>query len=594
MLKFKKKTSHARTQRRKEKSFVFFAPLRPGVRFPPGHTRLQVAMMILLTTLLLPGPASKAREAGDATRFTDITTQAGITFRHISSPEKKYIVESMSGGVALFDYDNDGYVDIYFVNSLTLDLLKSGGKTRSALYHNNGDGTFTDVADKAGVGDVGWGMGVAVGDYNNDGFDDLYVTCLGDNHLFRNNGNGTFTDTTKRAGVNDPRWSTGAAFVDYDADGQLDLFVSNYVDFDVNHLPEFGQGRLCQYKGIPVQCGPRGLRGAGDTLYHNNGDGTFTDVSARAGVSDPGGYYGLGVICSDFDGDGRTDIYVANDATPNFLYHNNGNGTFKEIGFTSGTSVSENGSEQASMGVTIADYDHDGRFDIFATNFSEEYNVLYRGAGAGDFNDASYQAQVAEVSLPYVGWGTKFFDYDNDGWVDLFVANGHVYPQVENAKIATEYRQRKLLHHNNRDGTFSEVAASHGEALMEKRVSRGAAFGDIDNDGDVDIVVNANNSVEIKTVGVKSNRDGAGARVKIVSGDLTQMDEVRSGASYLSHNDLRLHFGLERRTKIDLLEVRWPSGVVDKITGLGVNRLLVLKEGQGVVEQQDFKTAARR
>jgi hypothetical protein len=565
--------------------------------------------MILLTTLLLPGPASKAHEAGDAARFTDITKQAGISFRHISSPEKKYIVESMSGGVALFDYDNDGYVDIYFVNSLTLDLLKSGGKTRSALYRNNGDGTFADVTDKAGVGDVGWGMGAAVGDYNNDGFDDLYVTCLGDNHLFRNNGNGTFTDITKRAGVNDPRWSTGAAFLDYDADGYLDLFVSNYVDFDVNHLPEFGQGRLCQYKGIPVQCGPRGLRGAGDTLYHNNGDGTFTDVSVKAGVSDPGGYYGLGVVCSDFDGDGRTDIYVANDATPNFLYHNNGNGTFKEIGFTSGTSVSENGSEQASMGVTLADYDHDGRFDIFATNFSEEYNVLYRGAGADNFNDASYQAQVAQVSLPYVGWGTKFFDYDNDGWVDLFVANGHVYPQVENAKIATEYRQRKLLHHNNRDGTFSEVAGSHGEALMEKRVSRGAAFGDIDNDGDVDIVVNdldgppqllrndggnANNSVEIKTVGVRSNRDGTGARVKIVSGDLTQIDEVRSGASYLSHNDLRLHFGLEGRTKIDLIEVRWPSGVLDKITGLGVNKLLVLKEGQGVVEQKGFKSAARR
>jgi hypothetical protein len=609
MLKFKKKTSHAKTQGRKENETLFFAPSRLGVRFPPGHTRLQVAIMILLTTLLLPGPASKAREAGDATRFTDITTQAGISFRHISSPEKKYIVESMSGGVALFDYDNDGYVDIYFVNSLTLDLLKSGGKTRSALYHYNGDGTFTDVTEKAGVGDVGWGMGVAVGDYNNDGFDDLYVTCLGDNHLFKNNGNGAFTDITKRAGVNDPRWSTGAAFVDYDADGHLDLFVSNYVDFDINHLPEFGQGRLCQYKGIPVQCGPRGLRGAGDTLYHNNGDGTFTDVSARAGVSDPGGYYGLGVICSDFDGDGWTDIYVANDATPNFLYHNNGNGTFKEIGFTSGTSVSENGTEQASMGVTLADYDHDGRFDIFATNFSEEYNVLYRGAGTDDFNDASYQAQVAEVSLPYVGWGTKFFDYDNDGWVDLFVANGHVYPQVENAKIATEYRQRKLLHHNNRDGTFSEVAASHGEALMEKRVSRGAAFGDIDNDGDVDIIVNdldgppqllrndggnANNSVEIKTVGVKSNRDGTGARVKIVSGNLTQIDEVRSGASYLSHNDLRLHFGLERRTKIDLLEVRWPSGVVDKITGVGVNRLLVFKEGQGVIEQKGFKSAARR
>src|SRR5215813_11747501 len=477
-------------------------------------------LVVFLLFLMLPG----AQAMNGGVRFVDITSQSGITFKHISSPDKKYIVESMSGGVALFDYDNDGLPDIYFVNSLTVDLLKSSTKPQCELYHNNGNGTFTNVTAKAGVGDVGWGMGVSVGDFNNDGWDDLYVTCLGPNHLFKNNGDGTFTDVTKTAGVGDPRWSTGSAFVDYDNDGYLDLFVSNYVDFNVNNLPEFGKGKPCQYRGIAVQCGPRGLPGAGDTLYHNNGDGTFTDVTKKAGVSDPDGYYGMGVICSDFDGDGWVDIFVANDATPNFLYHNNGDGTFKDIGFLSGAAVNENGSEQACMGVTVGDYDHDGKFDIFATNFSQEYNVLYRGQAGNMFADVSYAAGF--TNQPYVSWGTKFFDYDNDGWVDLFVANGHVYPQVDAANLDAGYRQRKMLHKNNRNGTFSEVAAQCGEALMEKRVSRGAAFGDIDNDGDMDVVINnldgapqllrndggnANNSILIKTIGTRSNRDGIGA-----------------------------------------------------------------------------------
>jgi hypothetical protein len=525
-------------------------------------------------------------------RFTEISGPIGITFKHVFSPEKKYIAESMSGGVALFDYDNDGYLDIYFVNSLTVDLAKAGRQTSSALYHNNGDNTFTDVTSKAGVANIGFGMGVATGDYNNDGFEDFYVTCLGPDHLFKNNGNGTFTNVTLKAGVSDPRWSTGAIFVDYDNDGKLDLFVSNYVDFDLNRLPEFGVGRTCQFKGVPVQCGPRGLPGAGDSLYHNNGDGTFTDVSKKAGVSDPNGYYGLGVIASDFDEDGFSDIFVANDSTPNFLYHNNGDGTFKEIAFISGTAVNESGSEQGCMGVTLADYDHDGKLDLFITNFDDEYNVLYRHDGPNSFTDVSFKAKVAEVSLPFVGWGTKFFDYDNDGWADLFVVNGHVYPQ------RSPYRQRQLLHRNNQDGTFSEVASQMGSTLMEERVGRGAAFGDIDNDGDVDIVVNdldggpqllrndggnTNNSVLIKTVGVKSNRDGIGAKVKVVSGNLSQIDEVRSGGSYLSQNDLRVHFGLEKRTKLDLVEVRWPSGTVDRVAKLSANKILTIKEGKGLI-----------
>ncbi|MDX6574709.1 MAG: enediyne biosynthesis protein [Blastocatellia bacterium] len=561
-----------------------------------------VPALILSVVLFLSVPAWMVAGQGLNVRFTDIAEKSGVKFKHVSSPEKKYIVESMSGGVALFDYDGDGYLDVYLVNSLTVDMVKAKQKTRSLLYHNNGDGTFTDVTDKAGVGDIGWGMGVTIGDYNNDGFDDIYVTCLGPNHLLKNNGNGTFTDVTRKAGVGDPRWSTGAAFVDYDNDGKLDLFVSNYVDFDVNNLPEFGQGRTCQFKGIPVQCGPRGLKGAGDSLYHNNGDGTFTDVSKKAGVSDPDGYYGLGVICSDFDGDGLVDIYVANDSTPNFLYHNNGDGTFKDIGFPSGTAVNENGSEQGSMGVTLGDYDHDGRLDLFITNFDDDYNTLYHNDGKGSFTDVSYAAKVAAVSLPYVGWGTKFFDYDNDGWVDLLVVNGHVYPQLPT------YRQRNLVHRNNRDGTFTEVGEQLGVPFTEKRTGRGAAFGDLDNDGDVDVVINnldgetqvlqndggnTNNSILIKTIGVKSNRDGIGARVKIVSGDLTQVDEVHSGGSYLSQSDLRLHFGLEKRTKVDLIEVHWPSGAVDRVSDAGVNKILVIKEGQGVVEQKDFKHGAQ-
>jgi len=529
--------------------------------------------------------------------FTDITTQAGISFRHVASPEKKYIVESMSGGVALFDYDNDGDLDIYLVNSLTVDLVKTKGKTKSQLYRNLGGGKFTEVAEKAGVSDIGWGMGVAVGDYNNDGFEDLYVTCLGPDYLFKNNGDGTFTNVTAKAGVSDPRWSTGASFFDYDRDGDLDLFVSNYVDFDVNNLPEFGQGKSCQYKSIAVQCGPRGLKGAGDSLYRNNGNGTFTEVSKAAGVSDPDGYYGLGVITSDFDEDGLIDIFVANDSTPNFHYRNKGDGTFEEIGFVAGTGVNENGSEQGSMGVTVGDYDHDGKLDLFVTNFADEYNTLYHNNGKNSFTDLSYAAKVAAVSLPYVGWGTKFFDYNNDGWVDLFVANGHVYPQLPG------YRQRRLLHRNNRDGTFSEVSANFGAVLTEDRVSRGVAFGDIDNDGDIDLIIadldgppqllrndggNTDNSILIKTVGVKSNRSGIGARVTVVSGDLTQVDEVRSGDSYISQSDLRLHFGLQKRTKVDSIEVHWPSGVVDKVSSVGVNRIVTIKEGQGNVGEKEF------
>jgi len=567
---------------------------------------LALSKTLALASLALCALVSSSRTTRsqpEVVHFTDASEQAKITFKHFSTPEKRYIVESMSGGVALIDYDNDGYLDIYFVNSLTVEMVKAKRTTKSVLYRNNGDLTFTDVTEKAGVGDIGWGMGAIVADYNNDGFDDLYVTCVGPNHLLKNNGNGTFTDVTNTAGVGDPRWSAGASFFDYDNDGKLDLYVANYVSFDFNNLPEFGKDKTCQYKGVAVQCGPRGLPGDGDSLYHNNGDGTFADVTKKAGVTDPNGYYGMGVIASDFDEDGLIDIFVANDSTPNFLYKNQGDGTFKEIGFISGTALNENGAAQGSMGVTVADYNHDGRLDLFVTNFDDDYNVLYRNDGRGSFTDVSYAAKIAAVSLPYVGWGTKFFDYDNDGWVDLFVANGHVYPQIPS------FQQRNFVHKNRRDGTFTEVAEQLGAPFKEKRTGRGAAFGDLDNDGDVDVVLNnlggsgqllrndggnANNSVLIKVVGVKSNRSGVGAMVKVVAGTLTQKDEVRSGDSYISQSDQRLHFGLEKRTRIDLIEVRWPSGVIDKVTGANVNKILTIKEGQGLIEQKDFKIAVRR
>src|SRR5205085_5290596 len=369
-----------------------------------------------------PPKKAGAACAGKAPQFEDITAKTGVTFQHISSPDKKFIVESMSGGVLLLDYDRDGWLDIYFTNARSLSMTLSGKKARSALYHNNHDGTFTDVTDKAGVATpCSFAMGGAVGDYNNDGWPDIYVTCLGGNVLYRNNGDGTFTDVTKAAGVVDGRWSAGAAFGDYDGDGFLDLLVANYVDFRLNDLPGFGSSPTCKFRGIDVQCGPRGLKGAGDSLYHNNGDGTFTEVAKQAGTDDSGGYYGLGVIWSDFGGRGRLDAYVANDSTPNFFYRNEGQQKFTEFGLESGTAVSGDGSEQGSMGVAVGDYMHTGRFSIFVTNFADEYNTLYRNNGDYDFADVSAAAGVAQVSRPYVGWGTGFFDLDNDTWLDLLV-----------------------------------------------------------------------------------------------------------------------------------------------------------------------------
>jgi hypothetical protein len=553
-----------------------------------------VLILVGVAYALSPGSVGFTQPTPAALVFTDVTRASGITFKHAFAPEKKYILESMSGGVAIFDFDRDGWPDIYFVNSPTVATQSEPRSARSELWKNNGDGTYTDVTEKAGVGYPGWGMGVTTGDYDNDGWEDLYVTCFGPNRLYRNNHDGTFTDATEKAGVSDPRWSTGAAFADYDNDGWLDLFVANYADVRLDALPEFGKGKTCQYQGLPVQCGPRGLPGSGDSLFHNNRDGTFTDVAVQAGVADPAGRFGMGVAWCDFNEDGYVDLYVANDTGPNFLYRNNGNGTFTDVGLASGTALSENGEAQASMGVTIGDYDRRGRWSIFVTNFSDEYNALYRHEKEFLFADASYATQTAKPSLPYVGWGAGFFDYDNDGWLDLFVANGHVYPQVGRTGLQTTYRQRPLLYRNRRDGTFTECAAEHGPALSAPGVSRGAAFADLDNDGDIDVVVsdldgaptilrndggNRNNFLVIDLAGTNSNRSALGARVKVTSGGFVQTEERRSGGSYLSQNDTRLHFGLEKRARVETVQVRWPSGGTQVFADLPVNAFVRLTEG---------------
>jgi hypothetical protein len=537
-------------------------------------------------------------------QLEDVTAKTGIIFKHASDPAKKYIVESMSGGVILFDYDRDGWLDIYFTNAQSVEMAIKGQKSHGALYRNNHDGTFTDVTDKAGIGTPCFAMGGAVGDFDNDGWPDLYVTCLGGNVLYRNNGNGTFTDVTSKAGVADGRWSTGAAFGDYDGDGFVDLMVANYVDFRLDDLPGFGKSPNCKYRGLDVQCGPRGLKGAGDALFHNNKDGTFTDVSKSAGVSDPNGYYGLGVLWADFNNTGRPDIYVANDSTPKFLYKNEGNGKFKEIGLESGTAVSEDGSEQASMGLAIGDYLHTGRPSLYVTNFENENSLLYRNDGDWNFTEVSYPSGVALPSLPWVKWGDAFVDFDNDGWLDLIAVSGQVYPQVDSLPSGGGYRQPKLLHLNQQNGTFCDAGDLAGPALLERRVSRGLAVGDLFNDGNMDVVVSdldggpmilknhgiaGRHWISLELAGVKSNRLAIGARIKIVAGGMTQTDEIHSGGSYLSQNDLRVHFGLAAATKVDSVEIHWPSGATETLKNLAADNFYSVQEGKGIVPLEQIR-----
>ena len=568
--------------------------------------------------LARPGPQllaeaqtpAKSSDSIGAT-FVDVGRAAGLNTKTIYGGEhkNKYLLETTGCGVAFYDYDNDGWLDIFLVNGWRLQGFLSGEEPTSHLFKNNRDGTFTDVTAKAGLLHHGWGQGVCIGDYDNDGNDDLFVSYFGKNVLYHNNGDRTFTDVTDKAGVggNGKRWNTGCAFVDYDRDGKLDLFVANYIDLDLATAPVPESGP-CLYKGVMVACGPPGLKGGKNILFHNNGDGTFTDVSESSGILSANGTYGLGVLTADFDNDGWPDIYVANDSAPSALYHNKKDGKFEDIAIEAGCALSPDGKPQAGMGVSAADYDLDGNLDIVKTNFAGDTPSLYHNVGAGNFEDTTFTTGLG-AHTQYLGWGCGFFDFDNDGWPDILICNGHVYPEVEQLKTEAGYAQHKLLYRNLRNGRFEEVTELAGPGITAAVAARGCAFGDFDNDGDLDLVVNTvnglpqllrcdstsgNNWIKVKLIGTKSNRSGIGARLSCTAtfpGENKphrQIDEVRSGGGYFSQSDLRVHFGLGHAQKADLLQIRWPSGQVDTVKDVVANQLVTIKEGAGVFATEKF------
>jgi len=573
-----------------------------SMKFPYGS--LAVSLLALWLSPLIyhmtgfgqvPTPAAKP-----IAYFIDQAAKAGITMKTVFGgvDSKEYIIETTGTGVAIFDYDNDGWPDIFLVNGTTLDTASvSGPAPTNHLYHNNHDGTFTDVTAKAGLLHSGWGQGVCVGDYDNDGYEDLYVTYYGKNVLYHNNGNGTFTDVSSKAGVagTGKQWGSGCAFVDYDRDGKLDLMVATYVDFDLTTAPKPGERIDCLWKGVPVMCGPRGLPWNSNILYHNRGDGTFEDVTKKAHIDQTNGHYGLSVSTLDFDDDGWTDIYVACDSTPSILYRNNHDGTFTDVAVLAGAAFNEDGMEQAGMGSTVGDFDGDGRLDIFKTNFSDDTSTLYRNNGDGTFNDATFAAGLG-LHTKYLGWGTMFFDFDNDGWPDLLLVNGHVYPEVDRERLGSDYQEPRILYHNKGNATFEDVSSSAGPGISTIRSSRGMAVGDLWNDGRIAAVISnmnaapsllvnqvhsSNHWVAIKTVGVKSNRDGLGAKIRVKAGNRVHVDEVRSGSSYISNNDGRVHFGLGTSNHIDWIEIRWPSGLTESFENQEVDKILTLTEGTG-------------
>ena len=524
--------------------------------------------------------------------FTDVAKAMGITAMNIhGGATKDYIVEANGNGAAFFDYNNDGNVDALIVNGSTLDHYRDGGDPLVVLYRNDGN-TFTDVTAAAGLKTSGWGMGVCVADYDNDGNSDFYVTGYGPDALFHNNGNGTFSDVTATARVSDTRWSTGCAFGDYDRDGDVDLYVANYAAFSEKTIRPRGRNNLCRYMGVDVFCGPIGLTGEPDALYRNNGNGTFTDVTAAAGIKDPN-YYGFGVVFNDFDNDGWPDIYVANDSNPNLLFRNKRNGTFEEVGLVSGTALSESGRAQSGMGLTTGDYDGNGYLDIFVTNFAGDTNTLYKNLGNMLFADSTVAAGLGEIALPYLGWGASLADFNNDGWLDIFVANGHVYPQVDSLNVGQRYLQRKELYRNLGNGKFREIAADVSADFLVGKSARGSAVGDYDNDGDLDILsINLNDRpslyrnegesrnhwIGFRLEGTRSNRNAIGARVEIEAGGRKQISEVRSGGSYISHDDMRIHFGLGEVRRADRVRVRWPNGNTQELGGFEADRYVVIRE----------------
>jgi enediyne biosynthesis protein E4 len=577
------------------------------------------AAAVLLPRPLLPRSLSKA--APPPALFTDVTAAAGLSqARNVSGrPEdKQLLLEEMGSGVALFDYDNDGWLDIFLVNGTSFDSNVRDAHPTSYLFRNNRDGTFTDVTEKAGLTRSGWGQACCVGDYDNDGFDDLFVTYWGRNVLYHNNGDGTFTDVSLKAGVggSEDRWGAGCCFLDYDRDGHLDLFVANYVNFDPARAPRPGSSASCRYNTIPVPCGPQGFAGGTNILYRNRGDGTFVDVSEPSRIAEPRGpssmvfvsgnwtpmgSYGMGAAAADFDNDGWPDIYVACDTAPSLLYRNNHDGTFRETAVPAGCAFDKDGAALGGMGVGVGDFDADGWLDIVRTNFSEQVTTLYHNYGAG-FEDASLRGGLG-LNRKYVGFGVGFLDFDNDGWADILIANGHVYSQIEGKNLHVKYREPKLLYRNLKGGRFEDVSAKAGPAILAENLGRGCAFGDFDNDGDVDVIVNnldgpptllrnddpsGNHSILVKCVGTRSNRSAIGARVRVTCGEHRQMNEVMSGSSYYSQNDLRLHFGLGRAATADAVEIVWPSGLKDAFRDLPANHLFLIQEAKGIVDRRRF------
>jgi enediyne biosynthesis protein E4 len=540
--------------------------------------------------------------------FMNVAEKAGLaSWRHtMGTPAKNFILETTGSGVALLDYDNDGWLDIYMVNGSTFDALDGKAQPpHAALFHNNHDGTFTNVAEQAGVTNDRWGFGVAVGDYDNDGWPDIYVSNYGKNRLYHNNHDGTFTDVAEQAGVTLGNWSTGATFGDYDGDGKLDLFVPGYIHWDMNHLPPVPSSNaqainFCQFRGVGVMCGPRGLKGEGDHLFHNNGDGTFTDVSEKAGVSDKKGYYGFTAVFVDVNNDGKVDLLVANDSTPNYLYINKGDGTFKDASFSSGFALNQDGQEVANMGMAVGDYRNNGLLDLYTGTFSDDYKPLFRNGGNAYYTEITPEMGMAQFTYPFLTWSTEFIDYDNDGWKDILAVNGHVYPQVDKYNWGTSFAQRPYLYHNVNNGTkFELIPAVEGTGLAVVVPGRGAAFGDLFNDGKIDVVVNCLDHVPVllKNVnpdhhhwvglqligGPKGPRDAVGATAYLTAGGIRQRGDVMSGGSYESSNDQRLHFGIGDATSISKLEIRWPSGAVEQLSLPGIDRFYAVEEGKGVV-----------
>jgi len=536
-------------------------------------------------------------------QFIDVAEKAGLHTPNVwgGVDKKRVIIETKGSGIAFFDYDQDGWLDIYLTNGSRIDAHWPAGKEPTThLYKNNRDGTFTDVTEKSGLGRTGWQTGVCVGDYDNDGWDDLFCTFWGHNILFHNNGNGTFADVTQKAGLAlaKGRWGTGCTFLDYDRDGHLDLFVCSFVKLDPDVPVKIDGASFCQWKGVPTMCGPRGLPGDINILYHNNGDGTFTDVTEKAGIHKPGPRYSITAVSYDFDNDGWPDIYVAVDSEPSILFQNNHDGTFTDVAVIAGCAYNDDGHEQAGMGIGVADYDCDGSFDIFKTNFADDTCDLYHNNGDGTFTELSFNSGIG-INNKYVAWGCGFIDYDNDGWPDIIQVNGHVYPEIDNYNFGETFKNQRLVYKNLGNGRFKDVSADMGPGITERFSSRGAAFGDYDNDGSMDaLILNMNdlpsllhnvggskqNWVKLKLVGTKCNRTAIGARARVITGKHIQMDEVHSGTSVMSQNDLRLHFGVGTAEVIDAVEIKWPTTQkIERFTQVKPNQILTIREGDGIV-----------